>query len=186
MAKEEVRQEKRSARLLPGWVVVWFFVTAIICIYDALFIFLRPHTLPGGKYGHFYYLYKYYIALDKRYQDLKDDYVFTVSLMNVFEVLVNVITIALHYGRHRAVVPLAYTVSVMTLWKTVHYFLMYFEFSGTTQYRAGNPLWDEFLLVVIPNVIWIILPAATMAVLWNQITPISEDAKKSKASKKTR
>ena len=93
-----------------------------------------------------------------------------------------------HYGRHRAAVPLAYTVSVMTLWKTVHYFLMYYEFLGSTNYRKGNPFWDEVLLVFIPNVVWVILPVATMAVLWNRITPsrAGDDVKKGKGSKKTR
>lgn len=40
---------------LPGWIVWWFYLTAVICTIDASFIVFRPHTLPGGSLFHFFY-----------------------------------------------------------------------------------------------------------------------------------
>ena len=39
-------------RSLPSWVVFWLFVTGIVCTIDGLFIILRPHTLPDGKWNY--------------------------------------------------------------------------------------------------------------------------------------
>ena len=39
-------------RSLPSWVVFWLFVTGVVCTIDALFIILRPHTLPDGKWNY--------------------------------------------------------------------------------------------------------------------------------------
>ena len=39
-------------RNLPSWVAFWLLLTAVVCTIDALFIILRPHTLPGGKWNY--------------------------------------------------------------------------------------------------------------------------------------
>ena len=39
-------------RSLPSWVVFWLFVTGVVCTIDGLFIILRPHTLPDGKWNY--------------------------------------------------------------------------------------------------------------------------------------
>ena len=39
-------------RSLPSWVVFWLFVTGVVCTIDSLFIILRPHTLPDGKWNY--------------------------------------------------------------------------------------------------------------------------------------
>ena len=43
-----------SARNLPFLVVLWLGITSVVCIMDALFVLLRPHTLPGGKWNYFF------------------------------------------------------------------------------------------------------------------------------------
>ena len=40
---------KITVRNLPFLVVPWFGITSVVCTIDALFVLLRPHTLPGGK-----------------------------------------------------------------------------------------------------------------------------------------
>ena len=44
---------------LPGWSLGWFYATALICTWDASFILLRPHTLPGGVLFSFWRPCKY-------------------------------------------------------------------------------------------------------------------------------
>lgn len=43
-----------TARNLPFLVVLWLGITSIVCIIDALFVLLRPHTLPGGKWNYIF------------------------------------------------------------------------------------------------------------------------------------
>ena len=43
-----------SARNLPFLVVLWLGITSVVCIIDSLFVLLRPHTLPGGKWNYFF------------------------------------------------------------------------------------------------------------------------------------
>ncbi|WAQ99651.1 hypothetical protein MAR_024024 [Mya arenaria] len=159
----------RSTNRMPGWMVVWFYITAIICTIDASFVVFRPHTLPGGWLHKFFFPYRYYIYTDQRYGDVTDSYVFTQSLMNYAEVILNIITLFYHYQRARATQCLAFTVSVMTFWKTVLYIAMFYELAGGKDYRGGNTLLEEVLLVLIPNGIWIIIPAMCMAALWSDL-----------------
>lgn len=74
-----------------------------------------------------------------------------------------------HYRRSIYTKILAFTVSVMTFWKTVLYIAMFYELAGGKDYRSGNTLQDEILLVLIPNGIWILLPALCMLCLWGQL-----------------
>jgi len=156
---------------LPRWVLWWFYTTAIVCTWDASFIFLRPHTLPGGSLFKFWSPYVHYIAVDQRYKDVNDPFVFGISLFNYLEVILNVITIVMHYRRSRHTIPLAFTVTVMTFWKTLFYFYGFSEMGGGGPYRKGNSTMQEFLLVAIPNGIWVLLPFLVMVVLWERIVP---------------
>ena len=44
-----------------SWVAFWLLFTAIVCTIDGLFIILRPHTLPGGKWNYLVQPCKYNI-----------------------------------------------------------------------------------------------------------------------------
>ncbi|XP_014780534.1 uncharacterized protein LOC106876485 [Octopus bimaculoides] len=156
---------------LPGWVTTWFVLTAAICTWDASFIMLRPLSFPEGPLSQFWYPYKYYINLDKRYGNMEDSYVYTQSLMNYAEVILNLYTCYLDKIRSRHTIPLAFTVTVMTFWKTVLYFLMFAEPCGDTSYRTGNSPLSEFFLVIIPNGVWLVLPLLVLVKLWAHITP---------------
>ncbi|XP_012943152.1 uncharacterized protein LOC101848843 [Aplysia californica] len=156
---------------LSSWVLVWFYVTAAVCTWDATFIMLRPYTLPGGSLAWFWYVYKYYVTVDQRYQDTKDAFVFAQSLLNYAEVVFNIITIVMHYRLSRHTTTTAFMVSVMTMWKTILYFLMFTEFCTGGVYRRGNTALQEFILVVLPNIVWVIIPLGVMAELWGCLTP---------------
>jgi hypothetical protein len=95
---------KKMGRVLPGGVVAWFVLSFPVCLWDALFVLLRPRTMPGGDlawfwgpctsipipipihedfwpFSHFICspmlvrrLDETYIAVDRRYQDLNDGF----------------------------------------------------------------------------------------------------------------
>ncbi|KAJ8298438.1 hypothetical protein KUTeg_024969 [Tegillarca granosa] len=218
---------------LPGWILTWFYVTAVICTWDASFIMCRPHSLPGGSLAYIWYFlvhvggvvlvhdgggddddddddydgddydggdddddddgddddddgddesdddtdvvvgvfccYKYYVVVDQRYNDVTDAFVFAQSLLNYVEVLFNVITIGMHYWNARHTRMLAFTVTVMTFWKTVLYFLMFTEFCGAGHYRVGITLMQEIFIFAIPNGVWILVPFLALIKLWSML-----------------
>lgn len=71
--------------------------------------------------------------------------------------------------------PLGFTVSVMTFWKTIMYFLMLAEICGGHNFRKGNEFWEEIFIIAIPNGVWVVLPFIVMAALWNRMMLGSEE-----------
>lgn len=41
-------------RRLPFWIAGWIVISSVICTIDALFVLLRPHTLPGGSLNYLF------------------------------------------------------------------------------------------------------------------------------------
>uniref|UniRef100_A0A0B6ZC12 EXPERA domain-containing protein n=1 Tax=Arion vulgaris TaxID=1028688 RepID=A0A0B6ZC12_9EUPU len=173
--KGKVQTQPRDKMQLSGWMLIWFYSTTVICTWDATFIMLRPHSLPGGSLATLWYLYKYYVTVDQRYMDTNDAFVYAQSLLNYAEVIFNIVTIIMHYHCSRHTSTIAFMVSVMTMWKTILYFLMFTELCTGGAYRAGNTAMQEFFLVVIPNIIWVIIPLYIMYVLWQKLTPEGRD-----------
>ncbi|XP_076446919.1 uncharacterized protein LOC143284149 [Babylonia areolata] len=151
-----------SPHRLPGWVLGWFYATAAICTWDASFIILRPLSLPGGALHSLWKPYSLYIVVDQRYLDVNDPFVYGISLFNYAEVILNVITIFMHYRNSRHTIPLAFTVSTMTFWKTLFYLYGFSDLGGGGPFRVGNDGLEEFFLVVIPNGMWVLFPFLVM------------------------
>lgn len=164
---------------LPGWILNWFLLTAIVCTWDASFILCRPHSLPGGAWHGFWYLYKYYITVDRRYMDEEDSFSRGISLLNVVEVILCVFVIMLNYYRSKHTRIAAFTVSVMTFWKTVLYFVMFTEFCGAGPLRVQNTLLQEIFVYVIPNGIWVVVPFIVMVKLWQLLVDETQSGLKS-------
>ena len=76
-----------------------------------------------------------------------------------------------HYRRSCHTKALAFTVSVMTFWKTVLYIAMFFELAGGKDYRQGNSLVQEIFIVYLTNGAWILFPYLCMASLWKELVP---------------
>lgn len=144
---------------LPRWVAIWLVISAIICTLDALFIILRPSTLPGGKWNYIFQPYNLYIQVDLRYVDLKDTFVKGVSLMNLVEVFLSFITVAIHIsGKAGLSVLFAFMVSTMTFSKTVMYFLVSTPLCGGQHFVNHDDWRKTIFLYIIPNGIWIVVP----------------------------
>jgi len=155
---------------IPVWVRLWLFVSGIVCTWDASFIVFRPHSLPGGKYSYLWKPYYLYIAVDKRYADLKDTFVYAQSLMNYAEVLLCFFTLIMNARNARSTATLAFTVNVMILWKTVLYMLQYTELCGGGAYHSHNDAFTTFLYLWLPNGIWITLPFLVVCRLWGRLS----------------
>ncbi|XP_033097600.1 uncharacterized protein LOC117101682 [Anneissia japonica] len=87
------RQETSNG--LPGWIVAWLIITAIIQTWDASYILLRPHTSPGGKLNAFWRPYNLYRDIDLRYKDTEDSFGIAQSCLNLVEVLLALIVLYL-------------------------------------------------------------------------------------------
>ncbi|XP_078683656.1 uncharacterized protein LOC144917449 isoform X3 [Branchiostoma floridae x Branchiostoma belcheri] len=77
--------------LLPGWVKAWLVSTAVIQTWDASFIWLRPHTFPGGALDLYWKPYSLYIDVDMRYKDMTDSFVMAVSLFLQIMLMMSVV-----------------------------------------------------------------------------------------------
>jgi len=154
---------------LPLWTSVWLLVSAVVCTWDASFIILRPHSLPGGKYHSFWKPYAIYIEVDKRYKDMADPFVYAQSLMNYVEIFLCFLALILSARNAGSAAAVAVCESVMTSWKTVLYLLQYTELCGGGAYHAHNDALTSFLYLYLPSGIWIVLPVAVVARLWGRI-----------------
>lgn len=155
---------------LPGWILGWMYTNALICTWDASFIMFRPHSLPGGAYSWIWYFYKYYVDIDKRYVDTSDPFVKAISLQNYVEVLLSIFTIILHYKSSRHTRLMAYNVNIMTMWKTVTYFLMFTDICGAGHWIGTDSSLTLTLLFYFPNGVWIGVPLLAMYHLWPSFT----------------
>ena len=65
-------------------VLIWLIISSIIVIIDAFYILNRPHTLPGGKWGHFYAPYEIYTRYDTLYgPNVKDYFADIIAWLNL-------------------------------------------------------------------------------------------------------
>ncbi|KAJ7370260.1 hypothetical protein OS493_033606 [Desmophyllum pertusum] len=132
---------------------------------DATYIILRPRTMKsqGGDLNYLYRPYNTYVTVDRRYEDLKDDFVKGVSWMNLAEVALNFFAIAMHIKNKAGLaVLLAFMVSAMTLAKTVLYFLVSTPLCSLQHFVNYSDLTRLIFLYIIPNGIWIVVPLLCM------------------------
>lgn len=152
-----------AGRNLPFWVAVWLLISSILVTIDALFVILRPRTLPGGKWNYLFPHYNIYIHVDKRYADLNDTFNYGQSFMNLAEMCLNIIALIMYNkGKVGLSVLVAFMVSTMTFSKTVFYFLVSSELCGGQHFVNHNDWKSAVFLYIIPNGIWIVVPFLSM------------------------
>ncbi|MET1016176.1 MAG: hypothetical protein ABWX76_05125 [Leifsonia flava] len=153
---------------LPRWIAVWFLISCVIQIYDALFVLTKPLSDAGNTLGWFWPGHHLYAEYDHRYAAF-DAFGSAQSWLNIVEAAV--LIIALVYRRRWSGVVIGLIVSVATFWKTVLYFGV--EICSNLEYTrhvldSGDA--KGFLAIVIaPNAVWIIVPAIVIVVLGRRV-----------------
>jgi len=167
------------------WVQIWLAISSLICVWDAFFVLNRPDSFENLIWSP----YKDYVKVDKMYGDMKDDFVYSQSIMNLVEVSLNIFALQrLFSGREKEAMIVAIIVSTMTCSKTILYHLM--EIVSGFKNTGHNDNATFFLLYLFPNGVWIWIPAAIMYVLSCKLmittTPSTSTSAKQSSSSKSR
>jgi hypothetical protein len=154
---------------VPGlsWLAyVWFIVTSVVVVIDASFVLGRPATL--SSLSEPWKTWQLYAVHDKRYGDLEDAFCRLQSYLNLVEVALQLLAVALGLARaNGAANKTTFLVSTMTLYKTIMYFGM--ETLEEGKFTKHNTHSDLLLMVLIPSAFWIIVPAILICQSWSRL-----------------
>ncbi|EPY24526.1 hypothetical protein STCU_07136 [Strigomonas culicis] len=177
-----------AAAKLPLLASIWFAVVAPVVLVDGIFVLKRQpvgaadltHPLAETFPFNYWLIYEKY---DRRYAPNDDAFVVAQSYMNMIEVVLGLVTLALSLvGEHSCSIKLAFTVALMTFYKTVLYFLMDVVEGGI--YTHHNTQQEQFLYVILPSSFWILIPGIIMKMCWNRMQCSVEGANGTPAAKK--
>ncbi|KAJ5911521.1 uncharacterized protein N7473_000824 [Penicillium subrubescens] len=163
---------------------IWLVVSVPLVIWDAGYVLLRPHSMPGGRlHSPIWTPYALYGTVDYIYgwpaYNARNGFTAAQTVMNVVETLGYLYYLWIGFvwllagekvvaGRTGAIALLvAFTASVMTLSKTLLYWLNEF-FSGFDNI-GHNDAASLIFLWIIPNGLWIVFPAYSMIILGDEI-----------------
>ena len=142
-----------ASATFPKWIAVWLLLSSLICTWDAAFVLLRPWSFDQLAW----HPYKEYVQVDHLYGNLQDTFVYSQSLLNIVEVVINLCSLFLLFSRHyRPASVLAMTVCVMTGAKTVLYLTM--EVVSGLEATGHNDAVTFAVLYILPNGVWILVP----------------------------
>ena len=90
----------------------------------------------------------------------------------VIEIIMNIIALFLNRTRSKHTLITAFTTNSMVLWKTVWYMVLYIRVpEGNPEYiNPTASFWQIIFCFVIPNSVWIIIPALVLVRLWIDLT----------------
>ena len=107
---------------LSSWMIIWLFITIIICSLDAGFVINRPESFKWSIYKPYTNIY---MNIDKGYGLIYDGFVIAQSYCNLFENVLCIAALLAHFTKkHTLSVFITYSVTLMTFWKTVIYLLV--------------------------------------------------------------
>jgi hypothetical protein len=149
---------------LPRWICGWLLFSGLIQTYDALFVLTKPLSDVGGPLGFLWPGHHLYANYDGRYAAF-DAFGSAQSWGNLIEVVL--IGWVLLNRRTRGAALGALLVSVATFWKTALYFLV--EICGrlafTKHVLAAGDVKGFLGIVIAPNAVWLVMPAAVIVTL---------------------
>lgn len=151
--------------VMPSLATAWFVMTFPIVIIDAAYVLLRA---PPGTYAdplrHPFgdvlplSLWNLYAEHDHRYASNDDAFVVAQSYLNLAEAALGLLALMVALlGFYRAGLVTAIVVSLMTVYKTVIFFLMDFVEKG--KFTNHNSLEDKIKFIWAPSSFWIIIPS---------------------------
>lgn len=148
---------------VPRWLNIWLFVSSLVVIYDASYVLLRPASMLAGELFRYFSAYDLYIKYDTLYGNLTDSFVVIQSWLNLVEISLILISLALSLSScviKKLVSALVILVaSSFVFWKTVIY-ILYSHDHTTAAVKGLTP--DAFLYFIIPSSLWIIFPFLTI------------------------
>ncbi|KAI0025016.1 hypothetical protein F4780DRAFT_724070 [Xylariomycetidae sp. FL0641] len=167
--------------------LLWLAVSLPLVVWDSGYVLGRPHTMEGGAlHWPVWAPYKLYGAVDHVYGwpafDAGRGFTAAQGALNVVETAMYLGYLWLYaragdsssagrkalVGRPAAVaVLLAFSAAVMTLSKTVLYWLQ--EYFGNYENIGHNNLRDLIVLWIIPNGAWLIFPTYMIYVMGAEI-----------------
>ena len=108
-------------------------------LWDALFLLLRPHSLPGGRLHYLWQPYALYLWVDQRYTDVGDTFGYAQAWLSLAEVVLNIATFLL-VSAGLLLIPLSTTQGRSLLLAQVH-----------TISLSHDPLLNSLMLLVGPS-----------------------------------
>lgn len=143
--------------LVSKTVKIWIIISAFIVIWDASFVLLKPHTLPGGKLHRFWQPYDIYTTIDTLYNDETDRFLKIQSVLNYIEASLSILFFLILLRKTDKLQIIGgfgvLIVSCFTFWKTV----LYLSYDEAFVNYNNEPSVLIFLFLV-PNMFWIVMP----------------------------
>lgn len=150
-------------RFVPKPVLLWIFVSNIIVCIDAFFVLNRPHTLKGGKYFDYFYLYQHYTKFDTLYLMNEDKFVIIQSWLNVCEAIISFFAVFLCLSnckiKKSVGAVLCFLVSAFVFWKTI-IFVWYDHYWLSPEAHSYSA--QSLLCYYLPSSIWIVFPLVSL------------------------
>jgi hypothetical protein len=154
---------------LPRLVKLWFAITIPIVVWDAMFVLMRPASMPGGSLAWIWMPYELYLSADASYSDLQSGFVKGQSIVNLLEAACGGWALWLDRLGNPLAKLVAFAVASATLGKTVLFFLV--EATGGFHGIGHNPAWKLVFLYIIPNGLWIVVPILILLRLGRELRP---------------
>ncbi|KAK3984581.1 hypothetical protein QBC44DRAFT_313100 [Cladorrhinum sp. PSN332] len=157
-------------------IFLWLTVSLPLVTWDTLYVFLRPHSMPGGfLHSPIWVPYALYGTVDQIYGikawEEHNGFTAAQSALNVIETLMYLYYFAIWSGNKDAagavkgrngakMVLVGYSAAVMTVSKTVLYWLN--EYYSGFENIGQNDIWRLVFLWIIPNGLWLVVPTVSM------------------------
>ncbi|KAF5309037.1 hypothetical protein D9619_013550 [Psilocybe cf. subviscida] len=142
-----------------SWISLWFLLTAPVIAWDVGYCLMRPRSMTGGDLHWIwspYALYQNVYGLPSF--ESGDGFTNAQSLLNIIETLMNISYLYLaHVAKWPPATIVGFGAALMTLSKTILYWAQEY-FCGYCAVGHNN-FRDLFLLWIVPNGLWIVVPS---------------------------
>lgn len=137
---------------------------------------LRPRTLKDGDLAFLFSGHVLYSTIDIKYGDMEDHFVIAQSLLNLAEVLISIIVLAMHFRSDSRAPLLAFLVQAFVFWKTALYLIQYTPLCNG-QKLVEHLDWVTYITLFLgTNGWWLVIPCLSLIHLWKVISSSINDA----------